>query len=199
MWQFMPGNRSAWSGTIPPVTVTVKGKTFVPGQGNNAYIFPGSGLRAVGSEAKRVTDDMYFAAAKTLANPASEEDLAEGRIYPGPGRIREVSAANAAVVAGVAFQRGSTTMKRPADLSAWQGADVRPDMRGGRVARQQDPSEAEDAASAVVYRGVLVTRGVRKRGCKAFAPAPPVGCFLRVWKSYLIQPCAFMISTCFFS
>jgi malic enzyme len=172
MWQFMPGNRSAWSGTIPPVTV--KGKTFVPGQGNNAYIFPGSGLRAVGSEAKRVTDDMYFAAAKTLANPASEEDLAEGRIYPGPGRIREESAANAAVVAGVAFQRGSTTMKRPADLSAHGKARMHDPTceeylsRGNRIAakrmmRHRPPCVGES----------WFPKEGRKRGCKAFAPAPP--------------------------
>ena len=76
------------------------------------------GLGAVASEATRVTDDMFFAAAKTLADLVSEDDLAEGRIYPGLDRIREVSAAIATAVADVAFQRGLTTMKRPADLAA---------------------------------------------------------------------------------
>jgi malic enzyme len=172
MWQFMPGNRSAWSGTIPPVTV--KGKTFVPGQGNNAYIFPGSGLRAVGSEAKRVTDDMYFAAAKTLANPASEEDLAEGRIYPGPGRIREESAANAAVVAGVSFQRGSTTMKRPADLSAHGKARMHDPTceeylsRGNRIAAERMMRHRPPCIGGPWFRG-----GAGKGGARRLSLHPP--------------------------
>ena len=110
--------RAIFASGSPFPPVTYKGKTFVPGQGNNAYIFPGVGLGAVASEATRVTDDMFFAAAKTLADLVSEDDLAEGRIYPGLDRIREVSAAIATVVADVAFQRGLTTMKRPADLPA---------------------------------------------------------------------------------
>ena len=101
---------------FPPVTY--QGKTFVPGQGNNAYIFPGVGLGVIASEATRVTDDMFFAAAKTLADLVSEKDLAEGRIYPSLTRIREVSAAIATAVADVAFQSGLTTMNRPADLAA---------------------------------------------------------------------------------
>jgi malate dehydrogenase (oxaloacetate-decarboxylating)(NADP+) len=110
--------RAIFASGSPFPPVTYKGKTFVPGQGNNAYIFPGVGLGAVASEATRVTDDMFFAAAKTLADLVSEDDLAEGRIYPGLDRIREVSAAIATAVADVAFQRGLTTMKRPADLPA---------------------------------------------------------------------------------
>ena len=72
----------------------------------------------IASEAARVTDDMFFAAAKTLADLVSEKDLAEGRIYPSLTRIREVSAAIATAVADVAFQRGLTKMNRPADLAA---------------------------------------------------------------------------------
>jgi malate dehydrogenase (oxaloacetate-decarboxylating)(NADP+) len=110
--------RAIFASGSPFPPVTYKGKTFMPGQGNNAYIFPGVGLGAVVSEATRVTDDMFFAAAKTLADLVSEDDLAEGRIYPGLDRIREVSASIATAVADVAFERGLTTMKRPADLPA---------------------------------------------------------------------------------
>jgi malate dehydrogenase (oxaloacetate-decarboxylating)(NADP+) len=110
--------RAIFASGSPFPPVTVEGKTFVPGQGNNAYIFPGVGLGAVASEATRVTDEMFFAAAKTLAGLVKEDDLAEGRIYPSLTRIREVSAAIATAVADVAFQRGLTTMGRPADLAA---------------------------------------------------------------------------------
>ncbi len=110
--------RAIFASGSPFPPVTYKGKTFVPGQGNNAYIFPGVGLGAVACEATRVTAEMFFTAAKTLADQVSEDDLAEGRIYPPLDRIRKVSATIATAVADVAFQRGLTTMGRPADLAA---------------------------------------------------------------------------------
>jgi malate dehydrogenase (oxaloacetate-decarboxylating)(NADP+) len=93
-------------------------KTFVPGQGNNAYIFPGVGLGAIACESRRVTDEMFFAAAKTLAGEVSESDLAIGRIYPSLSRIREVSLEIATAVAEVAYARGLAQAPRPADLRA---------------------------------------------------------------------------------
>jgi malate dehydrogenase (oxaloacetate-decarboxylating)(NADP+) len=98
--------------------VAYQGKTFVPGQGNNAYVFPGVGLGVIASQATRVTNEMFFVAAKTLAGMVAEKDYEQGRIYPDLRRIREVSAAIATAVADVVFQRGLTTMKRPADLPA---------------------------------------------------------------------------------
>jgi len=110
--------RAIFASGSPFPPVMYKGKAFVPGQGNNAYIFPGVGLGVIASEAARVTDEMFFLAAKTLADLVSEDDLANGRIYPGLARIREVSAAIATTVADVAFRRGLTTMTPPADLPA---------------------------------------------------------------------------------
>lgn len=101
---------------FPPVTFN--GQTFVPGQGNNSYIFPGVGLGVLVSGAQHVTDEMFFVAARTLANLVTESDLAQGRIYPALTRIREVSAAIAAAVAEVAFARGLSVLPRPADLPA---------------------------------------------------------------------------------
>jgi malic enzyme len=38
-------------------------QTYVPGQGNNAYIFPGIGLGALAAGSTKLTDhDMYIAA-----------------------------------------------------------------------------------------------------------------------------------------
>jgi malate dehydrogenase (oxaloacetate-decarboxylating)(NADP+) len=116
---------------FPPVMY--KGKAFVPGQGNNAYIFPGVGLGVIASEAARVTDEMFFVAAKTLADLVSEDDLGEGRIYPSLTRIRDVSAAIATAVANLAFQRGLTTMSRPANLAAHVKAQMyEPTYKEGR-------------------------------------------------------------------
>ncbi len=82
---------------FPPVTLA--GRVHVPGQANNSYIFPGVGLGLLASGANRVTDEMFFAAARALAGQVSEADLAQGRVYPAAARMREVAAAVAAAVA----------------------------------------------------------------------------------------------------
>jgi len=99
---------------FPPVVMD--GQTFVPGQANNSYIFPGVGLGILASEASRVTDEMFAAAAKALDGQVSEDDFKLGRIYPSLSRIREVSIHIALAVAKVAFAKGLTAMPEPADL-----------------------------------------------------------------------------------
>lgn len=110
--------RAIFASGSPFPPVSYKGKTLVPGQGNNVYIFPGVGLGVVAAAANRVTDEMFFVAAKTLAGLVTDEERAQGRIYPVLQRIREVSVAIAVAVAEVAFQRGLARMERPVDLPA---------------------------------------------------------------------------------
>ncbi len=98
--------------------VKLNGTTFVPGQGNNAYIFPGVGLGVMASESRRVTDEMFLAAARTLALEVGVNDLTQGRVYPSFERIREVSAAIAAAVAEIAYARGLAMHARPANVRA---------------------------------------------------------------------------------
>jgi malate dehydrogenase (oxaloacetate-decarboxylating)(NADP+) len=100
----------------PFAPVTFKGKTYVPGQANNAYVFPGIGLGIIACEAMSVTDEMFFVAAKALANAVSEADLAQGRIYPSLTKIREASAAIATAVAEVAYNQGIARKPKPHDL-----------------------------------------------------------------------------------
>lgn len=102
----------------PFAPVTLGDQHFVPGQGNNAYVFPGVGLGLIVSEATACTDEMFFVAARTLAGMVNEDDLTQGRIYPSLSRIREVSAHIAEAVAGVAFDRGLAGVQRPEDLGA---------------------------------------------------------------------------------
>jgi len=112
------GGRAIFASGSPFAPVTLAGKTHVPGQGNNAYIFPGVGLGAIACGAKLVTDEMFFQAAHALAQQVSESDLEQGLIYPPLTEIRGVSAAIAAAVAEVAYQRGLATQPKPADLLA---------------------------------------------------------------------------------
>jgi malate dehydrogenase (oxaloacetate-decarboxylating)(NADP+) len=104
--------------------VTLKGKTYVPGQGNNVYIFPGVGLGALACESKQVTNAMFLVAARTLASLAGPEDLAAGRVFPPLTKIRDVSAKIAAAVAEEAYREGLAQAPRPADIEA----DVRSRM-----------------------------------------------------------------------
>jgi malate dehydrogenase (oxaloacetate-decarboxylating)(NADP+) len=100
----------------PYEPVKLDGKTFVPRQGNNSYIFPGVGLGAIASGTRLVTDEMFMAAARTLAQLVSEEDIKQGSLYPALPRIREVSAHIAAAVAEVAYKRGLAAGQAPNNL-----------------------------------------------------------------------------------
>ena len=104
--------------------VKLDGKTFVPRQGNNSYIFPGVGLGVIASGARLVTDEMFMAAARTLARLVSEEDIEQGSLYPALPRIREVSAQIAAAVADVAYKRGLAAGQPPNDLLEYVRAQM---------------------------------------------------------------------------
>ena len=88
----------------------------MPRQGNNSYIFPGVGLGAIASGSRIVSDEMFMAAAHTLANSVSAADLEQGSLYPALPRIREVSAQIGAAVADVAYQNGLAAGPPPNDL-----------------------------------------------------------------------------------
>jgi malate dehydrogenase (oxaloacetate-decarboxylating)(NADP+) len=110
------GGRALFACGSPFDPVTLDGRTHVPRQGNNSYIFPGVGLAAVAVRATRVTDEMFMAAARTLAEQVNAADLAQGSLYPPLAHVRDVSAHIAAAVAAVAYEQGHAKQPRPADL-----------------------------------------------------------------------------------
>jgi malate dehydrogenase (oxaloacetate-decarboxylating)(NADP+) len=111
--------RAIFASGSPFDSVTVHGKTFIPAQGNNVYIFPGVGLGVLATGAKYVTDEMFLAAARTLAQHVSYADVWQGRVYPPLTSIRQVSLAIAIEVMEVAYKQGLAQVPRPDDLEAY--------------------------------------------------------------------------------
>ncbi|KAE8718811.1 NADP-dependent malic enzyme [Hibiscus syriacus] len=114
---FILGGRAIFASGSPFDPFEYNGKVFVPGQDNNAYIFPGFGLGLVISGAIRVHDDMLLAASEALAKQLSDENYDKGLIYPPFSNIRKISANIDANVAAKAYELGvATRLPRPADL-----------------------------------------------------------------------------------
>ncbi|MBF0106902.1 MAG: NAD-dependent malic enzyme [Deltaproteobacteria bacterium] len=71
--------------------VNYKGREHHIGQCNNAYIFPGVGLGIISCKARRVTNIMFYEAAKALSDTVTEAELKSGTVFPSLSRIRDCS------------------------------------------------------------------------------------------------------------
>lgn len=110
--------RAIFASGSPFAPVQFGGQLLRPGQGNNAYIFPGIGLGALVAQARIISDDMFLAAAKSLAQAIRPEELEQGAVYPALQRIREVSMSIAEAVANCAYDSGLAQNERPVSLRA---------------------------------------------------------------------------------
>ncbi|PKA46822.1 NADP-dependent malic enzyme, chloroplastic [Apostasia shenzhenica] len=102
--------RAIFASGSPFDPVEYEGKTFFPGQANNAYIFPGFGLGLVMSGAIRVHNDMLLAASEALASRVTQENFDKGLIYPPFKNIRKISAQIAAKVAAKVYELGKLSL-----------------------------------------------------------------------------------------
>jgi len=113
------GGRAIFASGSPFAPVDIDGQTYVPGQGNNVYVFPAVGLAVFATEASRVTDQMFIVAARAVAEQVSEQNLHMGLIYPPQSRILEASLHVAERVAEHIYDAGLARTERPADVGAY--------------------------------------------------------------------------------
>lgn len=90
----------------PFAPVEFDGEVHRVGQANNVFIFPGIGLGVITVRAREVTDGMFLAAARTLADNTDPELAAQGQLYPNIDDVREVSRSVAVAVARTAIEEG---------------------------------------------------------------------------------------------
>jgi malate dehydrogenase (oxaloacetate-decarboxylating)(NADP+) len=98
---------------FPPVSYG--GRTFVPGQANNFYIFPAVGMAIYATQTKRVSDEMFIEAAHALADHVTSGELEQGLLFPPQSNILETEIKVAARTAKVVFDSDLARVARPAD------------------------------------------------------------------------------------
>ena len=109
---------------FPPVEVN--GKMVRISQINNSYIFPGLALGILVSKARRVTDNMIMAAARTLASLSPARNDKNEALLPPISDSRKVglivgeAVAHQAVADGVADAATGESMKERIDAYVWE-------------------------------------------------------------------------------
>ncbi|UJR30138.1 hypothetical protein I4U23_017679 [Adineta vaga] len=101
----------------PFPNVEYNGKTYIPGQGNNSYIFPGVGLAIVTCGIRHIPEELFYISAKTLSEQVTDEDLASGLVYPPIEKIRLVSRKIAVALAEYSYEHKLAALyPKPQDL-----------------------------------------------------------------------------------
>ncbi|XP_058042502.1 NADP-dependent malic enzyme, mitochondrial isoform X2 [Ahaetulla prasina] len=128
---------------FPKVTLS-DGQTFFPGQGNNAYVFPGVALGIIACGVRHITEEIFLTTAEAIAQEVTEEHLAEGRLYPPLSSIRDVSFKIAIKVVDYAYKHNlASWYPEPEDKEAFvKNLIYSPDYDSFIIDNYQWPEEA---------------------------------------------------------
>jgi malate dehydrogenase (oxaloacetate-decarboxylating)(NADP+) len=110
------GGRALYAAGVQFPPVPIDGKTLMPAQANNLYIFPAIGMAVYATQARRVTDEMFVVAARAVADQVTDQQLAEGMLYPPQSNILETELTTATKIAELVFDRSLARVDRPADV-----------------------------------------------------------------------------------
>ncbi|CAH1176376.1 unnamed protein product [Phaedon cochleariae] len=114
---FNTGGRVIFCSGSPFGKVVMGDKTYYPGQGNNAYIFPGVSLGVLLSGIHHINEQIFLIASETVAESVSEDDLARGSLYPPLSSIKECSVNIACRILEYAYQeRIASVYPKPKDM-----------------------------------------------------------------------------------
>jgi malate dehydrogenase (oxaloacetate-decarboxylating)(NADP+) len=113
------GGKAIYAGGVQFPPVHLDGRTFMPSQANNLYIFPAVGLAIYATKAKRATDEMFIEAAHAVADQVTPEQLKLGMLFPPQSNILEVEVLAATRVAKLVFDADLARVDRPADMEAF--------------------------------------------------------------------------------
>ncbi|GJQ80054.1 hypothetical protein Trydic_g19341 [Trypoxylus dichotomus] len=112
--------RAIYASGSPFGDVEYNGKIYKPGQGNNAYIYPGMALGGIIGAVRHISDDVEFLAAKCVCDCTTDEDLKVGSLYPPLSKIQDVSANLAVKMLEYGLEKGICTIyPKPKDMMAY--------------------------------------------------------------------------------
>ena len=130
-----PANLIAWTdgrGLVatgsPATPVTYRGVTYVVAQVNNAMLYPGLGLGAIVSRARRISDGMFVAAASAVSSLVTVRQPGAS-LLPHIDDLRSVSATVAVAVAEAAEAEGLARAQLTDIVQQVQDAMWQPEYR----------------------------------------------------------------------